>query len=210
MSIESPEIAAYAAAATTPMPDFMDRLEAETRASLDTPEMLTGPVEARFLQMLVFAIGARRVLEIGTYSGYSALAMAAGLPEGGRIVTCELSGERADFAQRHVDASPYADRIEIRRGPALETIATLAGPFELVFIDADKPGYPDYFHATLPLLSERGLIVLDNTLRDGTVLDPRDATSRIMADVNAGLANDPRGVAVLLPFRDGVTLFRRA
>lgn len=205
------EIAAYAESVTTPMPEALNRLAEETRGSLECPQMLTGPVEARLLQMLVFALGAERVLEIGTYSGYSALAMAECLAPGGKLVTCEVSDEHADFAQRHIDASPYADRIEIRRGPALETMRSLDGPFDLVFIDADKEAYPDYFHAALPLLAERGLIALDNTLRRGSVLDPGDdEIARIMADLNAGLASDPRGVAVLLTVRDGVTVWRRA
>jgi len=205
------EIAAYAESATTPMPEALIRLAEETRASLECPQMLTGPVEGRFLQMLVFALGAQRVLEIGTYSGYSALAMAECLAPGGKLITCEVSAAHADFAQRHIDASPYADRIEIRRGPALETMRTLDGPFDLVFIDADKDAYPDYIHAAVPLLTERGLIVLDNTLRGGSVLDPGDdEIARIMADLNARLASDARGVAVLLTVRDGVTLWRRA
>ena len=139
--------------------------------------MLTGPLEGRFLEMLVWISDAKRVLELGTYSGYSSLSMAAALPGAGRITTCEMSAATAQFAQRHIDASPYADQIEIRVGPALDTVAALEGPFDLVFVDAHKPEYPAYFEAVLPLLAPRGLIVFDNTLWSGNVLDGVDDDS---------------------------------
>lgn len=212
MDITAPEVDAYAEASTTPQPPFMSRLAEETRATLAVPEMLTGLVEGRLLEMLVWASGARRVLEIGTYSGFSALSMAAALPEGGRVLTCELSEAHAEFARRHIASSPYADRIEVLVGPAAETIRRLDGPFDLVFIDADKPGYREYFHLSVERLAERGLIVLDNTLLGGRVLDasPESESARAMRALNAELANDRRGVAVMLPVRDGVTIWRRA
>ena len=213
MDFVTPEVEAYAEAHTTPMPEPLRRLADETRASLECPQMLTGPVEARFLEMLVWASGARRVLELGTYSGYSSLAMAAALPPGGRIVTCELSEEHAAFAQRHIDASPYADRIEIRVGPALETVAGLEGLFDLIFVDAHKPEYPAYYDAVLPLLAPRGLIVFDNTLWSGRVVggngDGSEQTAA-MKELNERLASDDRVVAVQLTVRDGVTLVRHA
>jgi predicted O-methyltransferase YrrM len=210
--VNDPSIDGYCEEHTTPPPEALQRLAAETREQLDTPQMLTGTVEGRFLEMLVWASGARRVLEIGTYSGYSAQSMAAALPDDGRIVTCEISERHAEFAQRHVDASPYAEKIEIRLGPALETIAGLDGPFDLVFIDADKTGYSDYFEAVLPKLAPRGLIVIDNTLWSGNVLDPAedDQNGRALAALNDRLAKDDRIVTVQLPVRDGVTLVRRA
>jgi caffeoyl-CoA O-methyltransferase len=212
MDLIDPAVDAYAQSATTPQPEYLNALADETRASLECPQMLTGPVEGRLLQTLVWATGARRVLEVGTYSGYSALSMAEALPPGGTIVTCELSEEHAEFARRHIAESPHADRIEVRVGPAADTIRSLEGPFDLVFIDADKPGYREYFHLAVERLAERGLIVLDNTLRDGDVLDdePDNEGSRAMKKLNAELAADPRGVAVLLTVRDGVTLWRRA
>ena len=213
MGIVPPEIDAYAEAHTTPPPEHLRALAEETRATLSSPQMLTGIVEGRFLELLVFGTGARRVLEIGTYSGYSALAMAAGLPPGGTIVSCELDPERAAFARRHVDASPHPDRIEIRVGPALETLASLDGPFDLVFIDADKPNYANYLEAVLPKLSERGLIAIDNTLWSGAVVAPgpdADESTRALAELNERLVADPRLVAVQLTVRDGVTLVRRA
>jgi caffeoyl-CoA O-methyltransferase len=205
------ELNDYADAHTTAPPDHLRRLAEETVATQTAPQMLTSPAAARLLELLAWSLQARRALEIGTYTGHSALAIAAGMPADGRVITCELDPDRARFAREHIDATPYADRIDIRVGPALETIATLDGPFDLVFIDADKAGYPDYFHAVVPLLSERGVVVLDNMLRGGDVLDP-DAGGdvEVTKRLNAELASDPRGVAVLLTVRDGMTVWRRA
>ena len=136
--------------------------------------MLTGPVEGRLLELLVHMSGARRVLEIGTFTGYSALSMAAALPEDGRIDTCEIEEKHVEIARRYFAESPHGDKITIHVGPALETIARLEGTFDLVFIDADKVNYDNYYEAVLPRLSERGLIVIDNTLWSGHVLDPQD------------------------------------
>ena len=211
--VVSEEIERYAEAHTTPVDAALTALADETRATLSSPQMLTGPVEGRLLGMLVFATRARSVLEIGTYSGYSALSMAAALPADGRLITCELSAEHADFARRHIEASPYAERIELRVGPALETLGTLAGPFDLVFIDADKPGYRDYYEAVLPKLAPHGLIVVDNTLWSGRVLqagDDAEESTRALAALNDFVASDPRVVCVMLTVRDGITLIRRA
>jgi caffeoyl-CoA O-methyltransferase len=210
--VGDPKIDRYTEEHTTPPPELLQRLARETHEQLETPQMLTGTVEGRFLEMLVWASAPQLVLEIGTFSGYSALSMAVALPDGGRIVTCEISAEHAEFAQRHIDESPYADQIEIRLGPALDTIAGLDGPFDLVFIDADKTGYSDYFDATLPKLAPRGLIVIDNTLWSGGVLDPAedDENTRALAALNDRLVQDDRVVTVQLPIRDGVTLVRHA
>jgi caffeoyl-CoA O-methyltransferase len=210
--IVDPDIERYAEEHTTPPPEHLVALAQETRTTLSTPQMMTGPVEGRFLELLVFATAAHRVLEIGTFSGYSALSMAAGLPADGRIVTCELDAEVAEVARRHIEASPYGDRIEQRLGPALETLEELDGPFDLVFIDADKPGYPAYLEAVLPKLSERGLIAIDNTLWSGRVLsgDDADQSTRALMELNERLRSDPGLVCVLLTVRDGITLVRRA
>ena len=210
--IVDPAVETYVEEHTTPPEPHLATLAAETRETLSSPQMLTGTVEGRFLEMLVFALRPRLVLELGTYSGYSALSMAAALPPGGRIVTCELSDEHADFAQRHIDGTPYADRIEIRRGPGQETIEALDGPFDLVFIDADKPGYAGYYDAALPKLSPAGLIAVDNTLWAGRVADPdnQEETTQVMRAFNDRVRDDPRVVSVMLSVRDGVTLIRRA
>jgi caffeoyl-CoA O-methyltransferase len=210
----SDAVEAYAAAHTTPAAAHLRALAAETRASLGAAQMLTGEVEGRLLELLVFLARPRLVLEIGTFSGYSALSMAQALPDGGRIVTCELDDERADFAQRHIDAAGLADRIEIRRGPALGTVDALDGPFDLVFIDADKTGYLGYYEAALPKLSPQGLIVVDNVLWSGRVADPPgdddEDSTRALRAFNDHVAADERVVSVMLTVRDGVTLVRLA
>ena len=205
------QLAAYIEAHTTPPEPDLAALAEETRATLNAPQMLTGTVEGRFLEALVWTARPQFVLELGTYSGYSALAMAAALPPGGRIVTCELSDEHADFAQRHIDASPYADRIELRRGPALDTVAALDGPFDLVFIDADKPNYVNYYEAVLPKLAERGLIAADNTLWSGNVAAEEDQSdaAKVMRAFNDRVRDDDRVVCVMLSVRDGITLIHR-
>jgi caffeoyl-CoA O-methyltransferase len=209
--VAEPAAERYAAEHTTPPTAALAALVEDTHASLASPQMLSGPVEGRLLELLVHGVQAALVLELGTYSGFSALSMAAGLPAGGRIVTCEVSAEHAEFARARIAASPYADRIELRLGPALGTIAELDGPFDLVFIDADKTGYRDYFEAVLPKLSGRGLIVVDNTLWSGRVIDPAggDADTRALAEFNELIAADDRVVCVMLTVRDGVTLIRR-
>lgn len=200
------EIDRYAEEHTTPHSQLLGELWDETHATLQIPQMLTGPVEGRFLEMLVWASGARRVLELGTYSGYSALSMAAGLPEDGHIDTCEVDERHAEVAVRYFQSSPYADKITLHLGPALETIERLEGPWDLVFIDADKENYVNYYEAVVPRLAERGLIAADNTLRAGRVLQGED----VMVRFNQHVMDDPRTVCVLLTVRDGVTLIRRA
>jgi caffeoyl-CoA O-methyltransferase len=210
--IVDPAIEAYAEEHTTAPPPHLDELAQDLRATLDNPRMMVGRLEGRFLEVLTFALGARSVLEIGTFGGYSALAMAAGLAPGGHITSCEISEVHAEFARRHIAASPYADAIDVLVGPAIDTIATLPGPFDLVFIDADKAAYPHYFEAVLPKLAPRGLIAADNTLWSGHVLDDADTSEDTVAlrAFNDALAGDPRVVVVQTTVRDGVTLIRRA
>ena len=207
-------VEAYAAAHTTPAPGFLQALAAETRETLDAPQMLTGEIEGRFLEFLVFLAQPRLVLEIGTYSGYSALSMARALPAGGRIITCEIDPERVAFARRHIEKAGWADRISVREGPALDTVSSLDGPFDLVFIDADKEGYRGYYEAVLPKLSERGLVVVDNVLWSGRVAQPPSdddsESTRALREFNDHVAADERVVNVMLSVRDGVTLVRRA
>ena len=206
------EIERYAAEHTTPPTEVLARLAEETRATLRAPQMLTGTIEGRFLELLVYGASARRVLEIGTYSGYSSISMAAGLPPHGRIDTCEVDERHAEVARRYIDEAGYADRITVHVGPALETLSGLDGPFDFVFIDADKENYVDYYEDVLPKLADRGLIAADNTLWSGRVLDESDeseSTTAIRA-FNEHVRADPRVVSAMLTIRDGVTLIRRA
>ncbi|HVW89819.1 MAG TPA: class I SAM-dependent methyltransferase [Gaiellaceae bacterium] len=206
MDLVNPRIEDYAERLTSPHEALLAELSAATVAELGSTTMLTGPVAGRLLEVLVWAARPQRVLEIGTFTGHSALAMVAALPDGGRLDACELSPERAAFAQRFFDRSPHGSKIALHVGPALETVRRLEGGFDFVFIDADKSGYVDYYEAVLPRLSERGLIVADNTLADGEVLDGSPAVARF----NEHVAADPRSVQVLLSVRDGMTLIRRA
>ncbi len=209
--VVAPEIEAYAEAHTSPPAPYLVALAEETRATLDAPGMMVGPLEGRFLEFLVFATGARRILEIGTFSGYSSLSMAAALAPDGRIVTCEIEPRHAEVARRHIAASAYQGRIDVLVGPALETIGRLDGPFDLVFIDADKPSYIDYYEAVVPKLAPRGLLAADNTLWGGKVTDPADSDAATVAirSFNDHVVDDPRVVQVQLTVRDGVTLVRR-
>jgi caffeoyl-CoA O-methyltransferase len=205
------EIEEYAAAHTTPPPELLQELAAETRETLRAPQMLTGTIEGRFLELLVYGLQAKRVLELGTYSGYSALSMAAGLPEGGHIDTCEADETHAEVARRYIAQSPYADRITVHLGAALDTIEQLEGKFDFVFIDADKENYLNYYEALLPRLAPGGLMAIDNTLWSGRVLDESDdsETTRAIREINDRIAADDRVVSVQLSVRDGVTLVRR-
>jgi caffeoyl-CoA O-methyltransferase len=211
VEIANTRVEEYAERHTTPPTPLLRSLAAETRERLTLPQMLTGTIEGRLLELLVHGVRARRVLEVGTYSGYGTLSMAAGLPDGGRIDTCELRPEHAAFAQRYIEEAGYGDRVTVHVGPALETIEKLEGDFDFVFIDADKVNYENYYAAVLPRLTEHGLIAADNTLWSGRVLDAADESddTRAIRAFNSRVAADERVVAVVLTIRDGVTLIRR-
>lgn len=206
------DIEAFARASTTPEPELLQTIAEETQRLGARAGMLTGRLEGRLLKLLVAILRPRQVLEIGCFTGYSALSMAEALPPGGRLVTCEISEEHAAIAQRNFDRSPIGDRIELRRGPALDTVAALDGPFGFVFVDADKANYPAYYDAVLPKLADDGVIAFDNMLWGGRVLDDGDETDDTAAirALNARLAADARVECVLLTVRDGLTLVRRA
>ena len=204
-------IEAYAEAHTSPPADFLVALAEETTAKLAAPQMMVGPLEGRFLEMLVWSLQPMAVLEIGTFSGYSSLSMAAALPDGGRITTCDINPTHLEVARRHISSSPHADRIDVREGPALDTIATLDGPFDLVFIDADKTNYLNYYEAVLPKLSDRGLIAADNVLWSGRVIDESatDPDTVAIRQFNDHVQADPRVVCCMVTIRDGVLLIRK-
>ena len=210
--IVASEIEQYAEEHTTPPPPHLQALAEETVASMAFHQMMVGPLEGRFLEMLVFALQPQLVLEIGMFTGYSSLSMAAALPWGGRIVTCDVDPKAEEIARRHIEGSPYADRIDVHMGPALDTIATLDGPFDLVFIDADKTNYRNYYDAVVPKLAERGMIAVDNVLWSGSVVndDVHDDNTDALRAFNDYVNADPRTVNVMCTIRDGVTLVRRA
>jgi caffeoyl-CoA O-methyltransferase len=208
--IVPPEIEAYASAHTTPLPPLLDELVRETQKRF--PErfgMLCGQLESQFLQMLVATKGARRVLEVGTFTGFSALMMAAALPPRGELITLELSAEHAAFARGFFERSPDGKKIKLIEGSALESLAGLSGQFDFVFIDANKDGYAAYYDAVLPLLAEGGLIAVDNVLWSGDVLAPKDDNGRAVVAFNEKIAKDSRVAQVITTVRDGVMLIRR-
>jgi len=210
--IVDPDIERYAAGHTTAEPPELQAVAEETREKFGgRAGMLTGHLEGAFLRSLVAIAGARRVLEIGTFTGYSAMAMASALPPGGELITLDVSLEHVEVALRHIEASPWRDRIEVRVGPALETLASLDGPFDVIFIDADKTNYRNYYEACLPKLSETGVIAIDNVLWSGRVLDGSDTSddTRAIKELNDFIAADGRVECVMVPVRDGVTLIRR-
>ena len=195
----------YAEEHSTPPDELFLRLAEETRATQEIPQMMVGSLEGRFLAYLVRLSRARRVLELGTFTGWSSIAMASALPEGGRLVTCDVNEETTAIARRYAEEAGVADRIEYRLGPGLETLAGLDGPFDLIFIDADKELYVDYYEAVLPKLADDGLIVADNVLWSGRVLDGEGPIVRFNEHVLA----DDRVECLMLTVRDGVTLVRR-
>jgi caffeoyl-CoA O-methyltransferase len=200
------EIEAYAERYTSARADLFDRLGEETRATQTAPQMMVGTIEGAFLSFLVTMTNAKRIVEVGTFTGWSAIAMARALPPDGIIVSCDINEETTAVARRYAEEAGVADRIDFRLGPGVETLAALEGPFDLAFIDADKGGYVDYYEAILPNLAPRGVIVADNTLFG---VDPDGETSRQMTRFNEHVLHDDRVEAVLLPFREGVTLVRR-
>jgi len=201
------EIEEYAERYTSARWDVFGRLGAETEATRDDHVMMVGAVEGAFLSFLVRMTRATRVLELGTFTGWSSIAMARALPPGGSVVTCDVNEETTAVARRYAEEAGVADRIDFRVGPGIETLATLDGPFDLAFIDADKEGYVDYYEAILPKLAPDGVIGADNTLFGSG--GPNDEITQAMSHFNEHVLHDDRVEAVLLPFRDGLTLIRR-
>jgi predicted O-methyltransferase YrrM len=191
------------------------RLREETRATVRSAGMQIGPEQGQLMGLLARLIGARRALEIGTFTGYSALAVALALPADGRLVCCDVSAEWTAIARRYWDEAGVAGKIELRLAPALETLAALRrdgqdGSFDFAFIDADKTNYDGYYEQALGLVRRGGLILIDNVLWSGAVADPQDrsADTKALRALNAKLKDDPRIDLAMLPIGDGVTLAR--
>jgi predicted O-methyltransferase YrrM len=209
--IVNEQVEDYAAEHTSELHDLFERLAEETREKTTAPQMMVGRIEGGFLAALVRLTGAKRILELGTFTGYSSIAMASALPPEGRIITCDVDPDATAIARRYMDESGHGDKIEIRLGPALETISTLEGPFDIVFIDADKPNYEAYYEAALPLLAENGLVIADNVLWSGRVVEPDgDESTQAIKAFNEHVKNDDRVVSVMLTVRDGMTLIQKA
>lgn len=208
----SDEVNAYLERVGVREPDVLRHLRERT-ALMPEAQMQIAVEEGALLGMLVKLLGARQILEVGTFTGYSSTAMALALPPGGRIVCCDVSQEYTDVARRAWSEAGVADRVELRLGPAIETLDTLlaggaAGTFDLAFIDADKPNYASYYERCLQLARPGGLIAIDNVLWSGRVADPADNDGSTVAirELNAAIAADQRVDVAMVPIADGVTL----
>jgi len=209
------ELQDYVLAVSLREPEALRRLRAET-AALPMAGMQIGPDQGQFMALLVRLIGARRCLEIGTFTGYSALAVALALPPEGRIICCDVNAQTTAVARRHWQAAGVGEKIELRLAPALETLDALIGDnqegrFDFAFIDADKENYDGYYERVLRLLRSGGLLVIDNVLWGGNVADARqnDAETKALRALNRKLHRDERIDLSLLPIGDGVTLARK-
>jgi caffeoyl-CoA O-methyltransferase len=205
------EIEAYATAHSMGESDICRALREETHRQTDCPQMLVGPLEGAFLKVLTQTVRATHVLEIGMFTGYSALCFAEALPKAGTVTTCEIDETSAALARRHFAKSPHGRKITVRMGPALETMQGLSGRYDVIFIDADKQNYLNYYRRAKELLSGDGVIVIDNVLWEGDVLlsPPPDERTAAIQELNRAVASDHDVSAVLLTIRDGVLLIRR-
>jgi len=206
----APKIETYAADHSSQPSKLLQELEQYTYDHLEYPQMVVGRLEAALLQMLVRLTRARRVLEIGLFSGYSALAMAEALDEHGEIVSCELDEKHAEVARSFFKRSPVGYKIGVWVGPALESLEKIEGPFDMVFLDADKENYSSYYDLVMPKLREGGLLVADNVLWSGRVLNPNEPSDRAVVAFNDKVQNDPAVENVLLTVRDGVLIAHKA
>ena len=189
--------------------ELLAQLEKETYETLEIPHMTTGRIEGQFLKMLVHLLKAKRVLEIGTFGGYASLSMAAVLPEDGHLFTCDIDPPAIAFAKRFFSQSEHGKKITLLEGPALESLKTLSGSFDLAFIDADKENYWNYYEAIFPMIVPGGLIVVDNVLWSGRVLSPVDASDKAIHQFNDRVRQDARVEAVMLTVRDGIYCLRK-
>jgi len=205
------DIETYAQAHSMAESDLCRALQEETQRRMESPQMIVGPLEGAFLKMMTQLVRATSVLEIGMFTGYSALCFAEVLPVEGTVLTCEVDEQSAALARQYFARSPIGEKIEIRMGPALDTMRHLKGPFDLIFIDADKINYVNYYRQALDLVSPQGVILIDNVLWGGDVLKqpPPDEKTAAIQDLNRVVATDPRVTAVLVTIRDGVLVVRQ-
>ncbi|WP_437677298.1 O-methyltransferase [Sorangium sp. So ce131] len=210
-TIVNPDLERYVHDHTAPPPALLEELREHTYTNHPSASMQVGRVEGALLRTLVALMQARRVLEIGTFTGYSALSMAAALPPDGELITCDRDPDVTRVARSFFDRSEHGKKIRIALGDALDTIRALPAspPFDLVFIDADKQRYAAYYEEALPRLRPGGLLVADNTLWGGEVLAPETEEGRAIAAFNDLVHRDPRVEHVMLAVRDGVTLARK-
>jgi predicted O-methyltransferase YrrM len=205
-----PNIEAYAEVHSWAESELCKALREETVRTMEFSQMVVGPLEGALLKMMVRLVRATRVLEIGMFTGYSALCFAEALPAAGRVITCEIDEKPAALARRYFSRSPQGGKIEVRMGPALETLRDLTGQFDVIFIDADKMNYVNYYRRALELVSASGVILVDNVLWSGDVLKqpPPDQSTATIQELNRMVSTDPNVDAVLMTVRDGVLVVK--
>jgi caffeoyl-CoA O-methyltransferase len=210
MDFLPPAIEAYAEAHTTPESELLTRLSRDTHAKVLQPRMLSGHLQGQWLAMLARLMRPRRILEIGTYTGYSALCLAEGLTHDGLLITIDINEELETFTRSFLQQSPLTHKIDYRIGNAIELIPTLEEEFDLVFIDADKPSYSLYYDLVFDKVRSGGVIMADNVLWSGKVVENKmDKDTQALLDYNQKVTNDPRVTNVLLPLRDGIMMAQK-
>jgi caffeoyl-CoA O-methyltransferase len=209
MSFVAKEIETYCQNHSHVPSSVCEEISKYTIANVPMSVMLCGPVVGSFLKTMITSVKAKRVLEVGTYTGYSALAMAESLPNEGELITLDINPETAAIAQSFWNQSPHGKKITQKVAPALESLNQLSGKFDFVFIDADKPGYLSYLNKILPMLSNQGMIVADNCLYGGEVLDPKEKSPIALNEFNKWVTGQSNLQASLLPIRDGLMVISK-
>jgi caffeoyl-CoA O-methyltransferase len=209
MKFTDPNIENYCIEHSTPISKIFHSLREETFAKTSAPQMQVGAIEGGFLKFLIRLSGAKTVLELGTFTGYSALMMAEALPEDGQLITCDIDPRATEIAKKYWEQSPHGKKIALKLGPALDTIQELTSTLDLVFIDADKNNYTNYWEACLPKVRQGGLIVVDNVLWSGRVLEPQEKSDFAIVEFNRHAHADARVDHLMLPIRDGMLLARK-
>tara|TARA_R110002050_G_scaffold3615_1_gene18861 strand:+ start:1046 stop:1687 length:642 start_codon:yes stop_codon:yes gene_type:complete len=212
MNFLSDDLEYYLSQHHDPEEDLLAELNRQTHLKILQPRMLSGPLQGRYLSFLSKLLRPERILEIGTYTGYSALCLAEGLAPSGRLHTIEINDELESFTQSFFSRSAYADKLQLHIGDALEIIDELKEPWDLIFIDADKPRYLNYYEKLIPQLKSGAVILADNVLWSGKVLkepDPRDESTLALVEFNRFVQDDDRVENLLLPLRDGLMCIRK-
>ncbi len=209
LTVTKPGIEEYAQSKTEKHTDVLEQLQRETYEQMDLPQMLTGPIEGQLLKMMVKMTGAKTVVEVGTFTGYASLSMVEGLSADGRLFTLDLDPVCLALARKFFAKSEHGNKITVMEGPALQSLEKIDGPIDLAFIDADKTNYKSYYEAILAKMNSGGVILVDNVLWSGGVLDPKTEDAIAIAKFNDHVANDSRVDKVLLTVRDGVYFIRK-
>ena len=207
--ITSPEIERYAEEHSTPVDRLLEELIDETQRNFQYAQMIVGPLEGATLRLLARLARARRILEIGTFTGYSSLCMAEALPEDGELITLDNDPDSTALARKYFERSAHGKKVRIELGDAIATLERIRGAFQLVFIDADKSNYVRYWETCVPMVESGGILAADNVLWSGRVLAPREESDRAIAAFNEHVRRDRRVETVMLPIRDGMTVARK-